>query len=159
ECVLMEDGCCSYLATEILDGNVKPEVRKLCEVTEHVLRIAIENIRPGRRWSQIARLMQNYAEAHGYGVVRDFVGHGIGSKMHEDPKVPNFVSRELLSDDILLREGVVLAVEPMCNLGTKEVITLEDGWTVITADNAPSAHYEHTIAVTSSGCDVLTDGR
>jgi len=159
DCGVELGGWCGDSAVTLMVGNVRPEVRRLVETTRQVLDLAIENIRPGRKWSQVARLMQNYAEAHGYGVVRDFVGHGIGSKMHEDPKVPNFVSRELLSDDILLREGVVLAVEPMCNLGTKEVITLEDGWTVITADNAPSAHYEHTIAVTSSGCDVLTDGR
>lgn len=159
DCGVMLDGWCGDSATTILVGDVKPEVRRLCEATEHVLRIAIENIRPGRRWSQIARLMQNYAETQGYGVVRDFVGHGIGSKMHEEPKVPNFVSRELLSDDILLREGVVLAIEPMCNLGTKDVVTLSDGWTVITADRKPSAHYEHTVAVTSTGADVLTDGR
>lgn len=159
DCGVMVDGWCGDSATTILVGNVDPRVRKLCEDTEHVLQLAIDNMRPGRRWSQIARLMQNYAEAQGYGVVRDFVGHGIGSKMHEEPKVPNFVTRELLSDDIMLRPGVVLAVEPMCNLGTKQTITLDDQWTVVTADGLPSAHYEHTIAITSDGCDVLTDGR
>lgn len=159
DCGVMVDGWCGDAATTILVGNVRPDVRKLCEDTQHVLQIAIENMRPGRRWSQIARLMQNYAEAQGYGVVREFVGHGIGSKMHEEPKVPNFVSRELLSDDIMLRPGVVLAVEPMCNLGTADTITLDDQWTVVTADGLPSAHYEHTIAVTADGCDVLTDGR
>ena len=94
--------------------------------------------------------------ASGLSVVRDFVGHGIGQQMHEDPKVPNFVSRDLLRSDIVLREGVVLAIEPMCNLGAKEVVTLADGWTVLTVDRQPSAHYEHTVAVTDDGFEILT---
>lgn len=159
DCGVQLDGWCGDAATTVMVGNVRPEVRKLCEVTQHVLRIAIENIRPGRRWSQIARLMQGYAEESGMSVVRDFVGHGIGQQMHEDPKVPNFVSRDLLRGDIVLREGVVLAIEPMCNLGAKDVITLPDGWTVLTADRQPSAHYEHTVAATADGTDILTDGR
>lgn len=159
DCGVLLDGWCGDSATTILVGNVAPETRRLCEVTQHVLRLAIENMRPGRRWSQVARLMQNYAESCRLSVVRDFVGHGIGSKMHEEPKVPNFVSRDLLKNDILLREGLVLAIEPMCNLGGHEVITLDDGWTVLTADGKPSAHYEHTVAVTANGAEVLTDGR
>lgn len=159
DCGVELDGWCGDSATTVMVGNVRPEVRRLCEVTERVLRIAIENIRPGRRWSQVARLMQNYAEENGLSVVRDYVGHGIGQKMHEDPKVPNYVSRELLRDDIVLREGLVLAIEPMCNLGVKETVTLADGWTVVTADRQPSAHYEHTVAVTATGAEVLTDGK
>ncbi|MEM6749154.1 MAG: type I methionyl aminopeptidase [Planctomycetota bacterium] len=158
DCGVQLDGWCGDAARTVLVGDVDPKVRELCEATEHVLQIAIENIRPGRRWSQVARLMQNYAEAKGYGIVKDFVGHGIGQKLHEDPKVPNFVSRELLANDIELRPGMVLAVEPMCNLGGGEVKTLRDGWTVVTNDGMPSAHYEHTIAVTEHGADVLTDG-
>ena len=159
DCGVQLDGWCGDSATTMMVGQVQPQVRRLCEVTEHLLRLAIENIKPGRQWSQIARLMQGYAEKAGLSVVRDFVGHGIGQQMHEDPKVPNFVNRELLKHDIELREGMVLAVEPMCNLGSKDVITLSDGWTVRTADRQPSAHYEHTIAVTAQGADVLTDGR
>ncbi len=159
DCGVQLDGWCGDAATTIMVGNVRPEVRKLCEVTQQVLELAIENIRPGRTWSQIARLMQSYAERAGFSVVRDFVGHGIGRSMHEDPKVPNFVSRELIRHDIVLREGVVLAVEPMCTLGSKDVMTLDDGWTVVTVDRQPAAHYEHTIAVTADGADVLTDGR
>ncbi|MFA9479037.1 type I methionyl aminopeptidase [Phycisphaerales bacterium AB-hyl4] len=159
DCGVKINGWCGDAATTILVGNVAPEVRKLCEVTEHILTLAIENIQPGRRWSQVARLMQSYAEQHGYGVVKEFVGHGIGQDMHEDPKVPNYVSRQLLRNDIELREGMVLAIEPMCNLGSSQVLTLDDGWTVVTADRKPSAHYEHTVAVTSDGADVLTDGR
>ncbi|MEX1015553.1 MAG: type I methionyl aminopeptidase [Phycisphaeraceae bacterium] len=159
DCGVKLDGWCGDAATTILVGNVAPEVRKLCEITEHILHLAIENIQPGRRWSQVARLMQSYAESHGYGVVREFVGHGIGQEMHEDPKVPNYVSRHLLQNDIELREGMVLAIEPMCNLGTAQVLTLDDDWTVVTADRKASAHYEHTVAVTAGGADVLTDGR
>ncbi len=159
DCGVEFDGWCGDAATTILVGDVEPATRKLCEVTERVLGIAIENIRPGKKWSQVARLMQGYAESQGMSVVRQFVGHGIGSKMHEPPQVPNFVSRELLGNDIELREGVVLAIEPMCNLGSYEVRTLRDGWTVVTVDRKPSAHYEHTVAVTKDGADVLTDGR
>lgn len=158
DCGVELDGWCGDAATTIMVGNVAPDVRRLCETTQRVLEIALENIKPGRRWSQIARLMQGYAESAGLGVVRDFVGHGIGSKMHEDPKIPNFVSRELVRHDIILREGMVMAIEPMCNLGTHEVITLSDGWTVLTVDRKASAHYEHTVAVTADGADVLTDG-
>ena len=159
DCGVELDGWCGDAATTILVGNVAPEVRTLCEDTQHVLELAMDNIRPGRRWSQVARLMQNYAEKKGYGVVRDFVGHGIGRTMHEDPKVPNFVNRDLLKNDIVLREGMVLAVEPMCNMGKKDVKTLADKWTVVTIDGKPSAHYEHTIAVTDNGAEPLTDGR
>lgn len=158
DCGVELDGWCGDSATTIMVGQVDPEARRLCEVTQHVLELAIENMRPGRKWSQVARVMQNYAEQQGLGVVRDFVGHGIGQKMHEDPKVPNFVNRDLLVNDIELREGMVLAVEPMCNLGSEKVRTLDDGWTVVTCDGKPSAHYEHTVAVTVDGAEVLTDG-
>jgi methionyl aminopeptidase len=158
DCGVEVDGWCGDSAATFMVGKVEPEVRKLCEVTQHVLEIAIANIRPGRDWSQVARLMQNYAEQQGLGVVREYVGHGIGRRMHEDPKVPNFVSRDLLRNDIVLREGMALAIEPMCNLGTRDVQVLADGWTVVTADRKPSAHFEHTVAVTADGADVLTDG-
>ena len=159
DCGVKLDGWCGDAATTIMVGEVDEETRKLCEATEHCLQIAIDQVKPGKRWSQVARVMQRYAEDRGYGVVKDFVGHGIGSNMHEEPNVPNFVSRELLRNDILLREGIVLAIEPMLNLGTREVRTLDDGWTVVTLDGKPSAHYEHTVAVTATGADVLTDGR
>lgn len=159
DCGVELGGWCGDSAVTLMVGNVRPEVRRLVETTRQVLDLAIENIRPGRKWSQVARLMQNYAEQAGYSVVRDFVGHGIGDKMHEEPKVPNFVSRDLLKRDIELRPGLVLAIEPMCNMGGYEVVTLDDGWTVVTADGKPSCHWEHTVAVTETGADVLTDGR
>jgi len=93
-----------------------------------------------------------------YTIVKEYVGHGIGTEMHEDPKVPNFVSRELLRNDIILKKGMILAVEPMVNMGRASVKTLSDGWTVVTKDRKCSAHFEHTIAVIEGGCDVLTAG-
>ena len=150
------NGYCGDAAVTVPIGPVSQENRRLMETTEEVLEIAIRNSRPGVRWSEVAGLMQWHAESAGFSVVRDFVGHGIGTKMHEDPKVPNFVSEELLADDIWLAEGMVLAVEPMINAGTYAVRTLGNGWTVVTRDGKYSAHFEHTIAVVKGGCEVLT---
>ncbi|MFN3165629.1 MAG: type I methionyl aminopeptidase [Phycisphaeraceae bacterium] len=159
DCGVRVDGWCGDAANTILVGDVKDDVRRMCEACQRCLEIAIENVRPGRKWSQVARLMQKYAEGRNYGVVREFVGHGIGQKMHEEPKVPNYVSRQTLRDDIDLREGIVLAIEPMLTLGRADTKILSDGWTVVTKDKKASAHYEHTVAVTRDGADVLTDGR
>ena len=126
------------------------------DVTKRVLNIAIEKSAPAVRWSQVAAEMQRYAESAGFSVVKDFVGHGIGRKMHEEPRVPNFVSDELLTNDIILAEGMVLAVEPMINTGTSAVRTLKNGWTVVTRDGKSSAHFEHTIVILKNGCEVLT---
>ena len=150
------DGYCGDAAVTIPVGNVDQDKQKLLDVTEHLLNIAVNTVRPGLFWSQVAAEMQSYAEKTGFSVVRDFVGHGIGTEMHEEPKVPNFVSRDLLSDDIKLREGLVLAIEPMVNAGTSAVKTLGNGWTVVTADGKHSAHFEHTVAITKQGCTVLT---
>lgn len=152
------DGWCGDSATTVIVGQVPREVRRLCEVTRHVLDIAIENMKPGVKWSQVARRMENYARQAKLGIVKEFVGHGIGQALHEDPKVPNFVSRELIRNDIELEPGLVLAVEPMCCLGGDAVRIRADQWTVVTADGSPAAHYEHTLAVTDSGCEILTDG-
>jgi len=152
------DGWCGDSATTILVGNVDKDVRRLCEATEHALNIAIGNIRPGLTWSRIARMMENYATRARLGIVREYVGHGIGQELHEEPKMPNFVTRELKRNDIPLEPGLVVAIEPMCTLGTERTRTLDDQWTVVTADRKPSAHYEHTIAVTDDGCEVLTGG-
>jgi methionyl aminopeptidase len=149
-------GYCGDAATTIAIGKIDERKQRLMDVTSGMLDIAIENSRAGKKWSQVAGLMQEAAKSAGFSVVTEFVGHGIGTQMHEDPKVPNFVSRDLLNDDILLREGMILAVEPMVNMGTSHVITLKDGWTVATKDGKPSAHFEHTIAITKNGCEVLT---
>ncbi|HBG27751.1 MAG: type I methionyl aminopeptidase [Planctomycetes bacterium GWF2_41_51] len=150
------DGYCGDAALSVGIGQIDPRKQLLMDVTARMLDIAIENSKPGEKWSRIAKLMQEAAKSAGFSVVTEFVGHGIGTQMHEDPKVPNFVSRDLLSHDILLQEGMVMAVEPMVNMGTSQVITLKDGWTVATKDGKPSAHFEHTIAITKSGCEVLT---
>ncbi|OHB78138.1 MAG: type I methionyl aminopeptidase [Planctomycetes bacterium RBG_16_55_9] len=150
------NGYCGDAAVTIPIGDVSEDKRQLLEVTEHVLGIAIEKSMPSVRWSQIAAQMQQYAESAGFSVVRDFVGHGIGRQMHEEPKVPNFVSSELLADDIVLTEGLVMAVEPMINAGSCAVRTLKNGWTVVTRDGKCSAHFEHTIVIVEDGCEVLT---
>ena len=126
------------------------------DVTRHVLDIAIAKVAPDVKWSQVAAQMQHYAESAGFSVVKDFVGHGIGRKMHEEPRLPNFVSDDLLANDIVLTEGMVLAVEPMINAGTSAVRTLKNGWTVVTKDGKCSAHFEHTIVIVKNGCEVLT---
>jgi methionyl aminopeptidase len=150
------NGYCGDAAVTVPMGEISEENRRLTDTTQEVLKIAIDRMRPGVRWSEVAGKMQRYAESAGFSVVRDFVGHGIGTKMHEDPKVPNFVSEELLADDILLAEGMVLAVEPMINAGSYSVRTLSNGWTVATRDGKYSAHFEHTIAVLKGGSEVLT---
>jgi methionyl aminopeptidase len=150
------NGYCGDAAMTVPIGRISEENRRLLRVTQEALQIAIDRSRPGVRWSEVAGRMQRHAETAGFSVVRDFVGHGIGTKMHEDPKVPNFVSDELLADDILLAEGLVLAVEPMINAGGYAVKTLGNGWTVVTRDGTCSAHFEHTLAVVKGGCEVLT---
>lgn len=153
------EGYCSDVAITVGVGQISPQNQRLLEVTRQTLDLAIQNMKPGRRWSDIARLMQHFVERHGYSVVREFVGHGIGRSMHEDPKVPNFVSFEQLRGDFVLRNGMTLAVEPMVVAGRRDVQLLADGWTVVTEDSHRAAHFEETVAVTSSGVDVLTNGR
>jgi methionyl aminopeptidase len=153
------DGWCADAAQTFIVGDVPADVRRLVDVTRRTLAIAVEMVRPGEYWSRIARRMQDNVEREGFSVVRDLVGHGIGAEMWEDPKVPNFVSNELLQRDILLKEGMVIAVEPMVNMGTAQVTYATDGWTIVTRDAKPAAHFEHTLAIVAGGVDVLTDGR
>ncbi len=157
DCGVRYEGYCGDAASTFAVGQISEAKRKLMDVTKRTLEIAIENMRPGARWSKIAAKMQAHVEKNGFSVVTDFVGHGIGRDMHEDPKIPNFVSNELLRNDIVLEPGMVLAVEPMVNMGTSAVRYGKDGWTILTADNLPSAHFEHSIAVTSDGACVLTE--
>jgi methionyl aminopeptidase len=150
------DGYCADAAVTLAIGKIDNDKQRLMDVTKKMLDIAIQCSKAGVKWSSIADKMQKCAGSAGFAVVTDFVGHGIGTQMHEDPKVPNFVSAELLEHDILLQRGMILAVEPMVNMGTSSVITLDDGWTVVTRDGKPSAHFEHTIAIAENGCEVLT---
>jgi len=151
------NGYCGDAAVTVGIGRISDGNCRLLDVTKHILDIAIAKAAPGIKWSEIAARMQNYAESAGFSIVKDFVGHGIGKKMHEEPRVPNFVSDELLAEDIVLTEGMVLAVEPMVNAGVAAVRTLKDRWTVVTKDGKCSAHFEHTIAIVKNGCEVLTE--
>ena len=150
------NGYCADSAVTVAIGGISDGKRRLMDVTKRVLDIAIEKSAPAVRWSQVAAEMQRCAESAGFSVVKDFVGHGIGRKMHEEPRVPNFVSNDLLTNDIVLTEGMALAIEPMVNTGTSAVRTLKNGWTVVTRDGKSSAHFEHTIVIVENGCEVLT---
>ena len=156
---LSVDGFCADTATTVGVGKIDATSKKLLDVTSQTLDIAIKHMKPGRRWTDIARLMQYNVEQAGFSVVREFVGHGIGRSMHEEPKVANFVTAEQLRGDFKLRPGMTLAVEPMVVVGRRDVDMLPDNWTIVTKDGSFAAHFEHTIAVTEMGVDILTDGR
>jgi len=134
-------------------GNVDPEAERRLKVTERALTLGIEQARKGNRLFDISFAVQSWVESQGFSVVRDFVGHGIGKSLHEEPQIPNFGSPR---QGPRLEEGMVFALEPMVNEGTYEVKILSDGWTVITADRKRSAHFEHTIAVTDGDPEILT---
>ncbi len=153
------EGYCADTAITVPVGQISPDVQKLLDVTRDVMNMAIGLIKPGKLWSEIARLIQYNVEQAGFNVVREFVGHGLGKRMHEDPKVPNFVTAEQLRSDFKLRPGMTLAIEPMVVMGDREVLQLDDAWTIVSADRSYAAHFEHTIAVTETGADILTDGR
>jgi len=150
------DGWCGDSATTLAIGQVSPEVQKLLDVTQECLDLAIRAMARCRHWSEVASLMERYVKSQNFFVIEKFVGHGIGQDMHEEPQVPNFVSQSLRKEDIRLEPGLVLAIEPMVSIGTKEVRTLKDGWTVETKNRRPSAHFEHTVAMTTEGPRVLT---
>lgn len=159
DCGVRLDGWCGDAAVSVPVGELAPEVKRLNDTTRETLELAVRSIKPGRKWSEVARALQVFVEGRGFGVVRTFSGHGIGRQLHMAPQIPNYVDRDLLKNDWTLCEGMTLAVEPMVNAGTWKTEILADGWTVVTADRRPSAHWEHTIAVTRDGADVLTDGR
>ncbi len=134
-------------------GTVSTEAKKLLQVTERALNKGIEQAKPGNYLSDISHAVQQEVEAEGFSVVRKLVGHGIGRKMHEDPQVPNYGRP---GRGVLLREGMVIAIEPMVNVGSADVRVLEDDWTVVTIDGSLSAHFEHTVAIRGDGPDILT---
>ena len=149
-------GYCASRAITVPVGLVDAEQQRLLRVTEETLALAVSQIVPGRAWSEVARQIQQHVESNGYNVVREFVGHGIGTVPLEDPKVPNFVGPAPFRGDFILRPGMTFTVEPMILSGRRDVALLEDGWTVVAEDGMPSAHVRHTVAVTTSGADVLT---
>ena len=151
------NGWCGDAALTHPIGKVDPKVQQLLDATSGVLQLAIELLHEKSRWSQVAERMAEYVADHGFSTVECFVGHGIGREMHEDPQVPNFSSRSLRgSNDFRIEPGLVIAIEPMVNMGTKKVKMLPDYWTQVTADGLPSAHFEHTVAITDEGPLALT---
>jgi methionyl aminopeptidase len=147
------EGFVGDTATTIPVGQVSDDLLKLIRITEECLERAIEQCRVGKHLGDIGWAVQEHAEAHGYSIVRDYVGHGIGRKMHEDPQIPNYGQP---GKGPKIKNGYVFAVEPMINLGTHLTKVLADRWTVVTLDGKPSAHCEHTIAITDEGPEVLT---
>jgi len=155
DCGVVLDGYYGDAAITVPVGDsLTPEMRKLLEVTEASLYKGIEQVRVGSAVGDVGAAVQEYVEANGFSVVRDFVGHGIGTKLHEEPQVPNFGSR---GHGPRLREGMVLAIEPMVNYGKPGTRVLDDNWTAVTADGSCSAHFEHCVAVTKDGPLILTE--
>ncbi len=139
-------------------GSVRPEVAKLLSVTQEALNLGIAQAKVGNRIGDISEAIQLHVEAHGFGVVREMVGHGVGRQMHEEPQIPNFLERKKSRTE-LIKPGMTLAIEPMVNLGTYKTKMLNDGWTVVTADLSPSAHFEHTVLTTEAGPEILPHSR
>ena len=149
------NGYFSDSARTYMIGNVKPEVKKLVNVTRECLYRGIDALnKPRCRIQDIGAAVYEHAHRNGFGVVRDYCGHGVGLKVHEDPEIPNYVNH--FSPNPRIREGMVIAIEPMINLGGDGIIVLPDGWTVVTADGKPAAHWEHTVAITANGPEILT---
>ena len=147
------DGFYGDSALTVPVGEISVAAAKLLSVTEQSLERAISAVRAGARVSDLGHAVQHYVEANGYSVVREFVGHGIGTKLHEEPQIPNYGQP---GQGPRLAEGMVLAIEPMVNIGSATVKILKDGWTAVTSDGNLSAHFEHTVAVTAEGAEVLT---
>ncbi|MBN2468945.1 MAG: type I methionyl aminopeptidase [Deltaproteobacteria bacterium] len=148
------DGYYGDAAVTVPVGEISPESQKLLRVTEEALYRGIDKARPGNRLTDISNATQQWVEKHNFSVVRDFVGHGIGKNLHEDPQIPNFGKPGF---GPRLREGMVLCLEPMVNMGGYEVKILDDGWTAVTADGSRSAHFEHAVAITRGGPMILSD--
>lgn len=153
DCGAILDGYYGDHAYTFAVGNVAPETLKLLEVTHECLNIGIEQAKVGNRIGDIGFHIQKHAEKHGYGVVRELVGHGIGKTMHEEPQVPNYGRR---GRGKKIQDGLTIAIEPMINMGTERVKYLEDNWTIVTADGKPSAHFEHDVAVIDGKPEVLS---
>jgi len=153
DCGVVLDGYYGDAALTVPVGELEPQVAKLLEVTEASLRCAIEVVRVGNTVGDVGAAVQQVVEANGFSVVRDFVGHGIGTRLHEDPQVPNY---GIPGHGPKLREGMVIAIEPMVNAGKAGAVVLDDKWTAVSEDGSCSAHFEHCVAVTANGPDILT---
>lgn len=150
------DGFHGDAARTLFIGNVAPETQRLVEVTRQCFFEGLQYCRVGYRISDISASIQAYAESHGYGVVRELIGHGLGRDLHEAPDVPNYYLPGRMSRGVRLQPGMTIAIEPMINLGKRDVFQLQDGWTVVTQDGKPSAHYENSIAITDGEPRLLT---
>lgn len=150
---IIHKGYYSDTALTVGIGMIRDALKKLLDVTSQSLDKGIEQARAGNHLSDISHAIQAFVEANHFSIVRDFVGHGIGKSLHEDPEIPNFGPAH---NGPILKEGMVFAIEPMVNMGTWQTKILEDGWTVVTQDGAPSAHFEHTVAITAKGPEILT---
>lgn len=156
DCGVRYQGYIADSAVTIPVGDIAPDVQKLLKVTEEALYLGIDQARPGNFVRDISKAVQTHVEKHGFSVVRELVGHGVGREMHEDPQVPNYVTD---TKGARLEPGMVIAIEPMVNLGVYHVTMLSDKWTIVTLDRQPSAHFEHTIAITENGPQILTNGQ
>jgi methionyl aminopeptidase len=147
------DGFYGDAAVTVPVGSIAPDRERLLRVTESSLQLAIAAAKPGARLSDVSSAVQQHVERAGFSVVREFVGHGIGRQLHESPQIPNFGAP---GQGPRLKAGMTLAIEPMINAGGPAIRILDDGWTAVTADGQPSAHFEHTIAITEAGAEILT---
>lgn len=155
DCGLKYLGLYTDMARTVAVGEISAEAKKLIQVTQEALNAGIKKVKPGNKLSDIAKAVQAVAERNGYSVVRQLCGHGVGFSAHEDPQVPNYWP-SYDTRDVTLETGMVIAIEPMVNAGGWEIETLDDGWTIVTADESLSAHFEHTVAVVEGGYQILT---
>lgn len=153
DCGALKNGFYGDHAYTFEIGEVAPETKKLLQVTKESLYLGIRELKVGNRVGDVGFAIQNYCESHGYGVVRELVGHGLGRKMHEDPEMPNYGKRGQGKKFV---EGMVVAIEPMINMGTHRVKQLKDGWTIVTQDGKPSAHFEHDVAIVDGKPEILS---
>ncbi|MFN8258036.1 MAG: type I methionyl aminopeptidase [Bacteroidales bacterium] len=153
DCGVIINGFYGDSAYTFTIGEVKPEVKKLLEITKEALYKGIAKAIEGNRLGDVSNAIQSHCESNGFSVVREMVGHGVGKKLHEKPEVPNYGKR---GSGIVLKKGLVIAIEPMINMGKKEIVQLSDGWTVRTKDGLPSAHFEHTVAIDKEKADILS---
>ena len=150
---IVRDGWIGDTAMSVPVGIIEPETERLLTVTEQILDGAVQLVQAGRRLGDVSAYVEEHAVRNGYSVVREFVGHGVGRHLHEEPQIPNFGKR---GTGPILKPGMTLAIEPMINMGKAKVRVLEDKWTVVAADGLPSAHFEHTVLVTDSAPEILT---
>lgn len=153
DCGALKNGFYGDHAYTFEVGEVAPEIKQLLKVTKESLYIGIREFRVGNRVGDVGYAIQNYCESHGYGVVRELVGHGLGKKLHESPEMPNYGKRGRGKKFV---EGMTVAIEPMINMGTKNIKQLKDGWTILTADGKPSAHFEHDVAIVNGKPELLS---